>query len=133
MTLVFIVLTIVVLGLVVAVALGRIGGGLDAATSSLPPTGLPDGELVVGDLDHVRFAPALRGYRMDQVDAAFDRLAEELARRDAEIERLSQVPSEPTHQPALVDAYVEQPYLDEPYADDAYANHPPMRRPHTED
>lgn len=133
MTLVFIVLTIVVLGLVVAVALGRIGGGLDAATSSLPPTGLPDGELVVGDLDHVRFAPALRGYRMDQVDAAFDRLAEELARRDAEIERLSQVPTEPGHQPALVDAYVEQPYLDEPYADDAYANHPPMRRPHTED
>ncbi|MFN8077938.1 MAG: DivIVA domain-containing protein [Kineosporiaceae bacterium] len=132
MTLVFTVLTIVVLGLVVAVALGRIGGGLDAATSSLPPTGLPDGDLVAGDLDHVRFAPALRGYRMDQVDAAFDRLAEELARRDAEIERLSQAQHDASPAPALVDVYVEQPYLDEPYADDAYANHPPMHRPSTE-
>ncbi len=100
MTLVFTLLTIVVLGLVVAVALGRIGGGLDAPESSLPPTGLPDGELTANDLEQVRFAPALRGYRMDQVDAALDRLGSELARRDAELERLRAVtPIEPPGHP----------------------------------
>ncbi len=84
----FALLAIGVLGLVVAVALGRIGGGLEAPTSSLPPTHLPDGGLTPADLDVVRFAPALRGYRMDQVDEIIDRVAGELDRRDAEIERL---------------------------------------------
>ncbi len=87
-TLVFTLLALVVLGLVVAVALGWIGGGLDAPVSSLPEVGLPEGEVAPPDLDRLRFAPALRGYRMDQVDRTLDRLAEELARRDAEIDRL---------------------------------------------
>ncbi len=88
MTLVFTLLALAVLGLVVAVALGWIGGGLDAPVSSLPDIGLPEGEVAPPDLDRLRFAPALRGYRMDQVDQTLDRLAEELARRDAEIDRL---------------------------------------------
>jgi DivIVA domain-containing protein len=87
-TLLSTVLTIGVLGLVVAVALGRIGGGLAEPASSLPPTGLPEGDLRADDLDGVRFAPALRGYRMEQVDEVIDRLVDQLARREAEIERL---------------------------------------------
>lgn len=88
MTLLFTLLSIGVLGLVVAVALGRVGGGLDAPASSLPSTGLPAGNLTADDLTAVRFSPALRGYRMDQVDDLVDRLTDELARRDEEIDRL---------------------------------------------
>ncbi len=88
MTLLFILLAIGVLGLTVAVALGRIGGGLQAPTSSLPSDGAADQESLVVALDEARFAPALRGYRMDQVDALLDRVSGELRRRDAEIERL---------------------------------------------
>jgi DivIVA domain-containing protein len=88
MTLLFILFTLVLIGVVVAVATGRITGGLDAPTSSLPGTGLPEGNLAPGDLDAVRFSPALRGYRMDEVDDVMDRLREELKRRDAELSRL---------------------------------------------
>jgi DivIVA domain-containing protein len=41
-----------------------------------------------GDLVGLRFTPALRGYRMDQVDAVLDRLGQELADRDEELARL---------------------------------------------
>lgn len=88
MTLLFTVLAIGVLGLVVAVALGRIGGGLAEPASSVPPSGLPEADLHPDDLDGVRFAPALRGYRMEQVDQVIDRLRDELSRREAEIQRL---------------------------------------------
>ena len=88
MTLVFTLLTMVVLGLVSAVAIGRLGGGLDAPVSSLPSQGLPEGDVTEADIQQIRFAPALRGYRMDEVDAVVDRLTEELRRRDAELEQL---------------------------------------------
>ena len=35
------------------------------------------------DLRHVQFAIGVRGYRMDEVDSLLDRLAEELAAREA--------------------------------------------------
>lgn len=41
-------------------------------------------------IDGLRFTVAFRGYRMDEVDAALDRLTDELDRRDlriAELER----------------------------------------------
>jgi DivIVA domain-containing protein len=108
----FTLLTVVVLGLVAAVALGWIGGGLEPPTSSVPPTGLPEGTLSPEDLDRVRFTPALRGYRMDQVDAALDRMAGELARRDAEISRLRQAAGSST---GLVDLSPPDP-VDGPQA-----------------
>jgi len=37
--------------------------------------------------DGLRFTPALRGYRIDQVEAVLDRLREEVARRDDELAR----------------------------------------------
>ncbi len=89
MTFVFVPLTIVLLGLIAAVAVGRIGGGLGRPVSSLPSRGLAPGEVAPDDLERVRFSPALRGYRMDEVDAVLDRLAAELAQRDEQIEQLS--------------------------------------------
>jgi DivIVA domain-containing protein len=87
-TLLLTLLIMAVLGLVVAVATGRIVGGLDRPASSLPGRGLPSGPIGVGDLDRVRFSPALRGYRMDEVDDVLDRVAEELRRRDEELAEL---------------------------------------------
>ena len=88
MILFFIVVTLAVIAVVAGVASGWIGGGLEAPTSSVPTSGLPDGPVAVHALEHVRFAQALRGYRMDQVDAVLDRMSEVLRLRDEEIARL---------------------------------------------
>ena len=51
---------------------------------------LPDvGPVTAGDLAQLRFGMALRGYRMSQVDAVLDRLAEELLERDEQLAALS--------------------------------------------
>jgi DivIVA domain-containing protein len=84
-TLILTLLIMAVVAVVAAVAAGRIAGGLDAPASSLPGRGLPEGPLTGPELDRVRFSPALRGYRMDEVDDVLDRLTEELRRRDDEI------------------------------------------------
>jgi DivIVA domain-containing protein len=87
-TLLLTLLILAVVGLVAAVAAGRITGGLDEPASSLPGRGLPEGRVGVPDLERVRFSPALRGYRMDEVDDVLDRLTEELQLRDEEIAEL---------------------------------------------
>jgi DivIVA domain-containing protein len=84
-TLLLTLLIMAVVAVVAAVAAGRIAGGLDAPASSLPGRGLPEGPVDVEALDRVRFSPALRGYRMDEVDDVLDRLSDELRRRDDEI------------------------------------------------
>ncbi len=86
--LLLVLLVLVVAGLVVAVAAGRIPGGLQEETSSVPVWPLPPGPVEAEDLDDLRFAPALRGYRMDQVDAVLDRVRQELARRDERVAEL---------------------------------------------
>ncbi|MBW3654079.1 MAG: DivIVA domain-containing protein [Actinobacteria bacterium] len=58
-----------------------------------PDLALPDAPLGAGDVEQVRLSMALRGYRMDEVDALLARLADELADRDrrlAELERRAQ-------------------------------------------
>jgi DivIVA domain-containing protein len=87
-TLLLTLLILAVVGLVAAVAAGRIAGGLDEPSSSLPGRGLPEGRVGLGDLERVRFSPALRGYRMDEVDDVLDKLTEELQLRDEEIAEL---------------------------------------------
>jgi DivIVA domain-containing protein len=87
-TLLLTLLILAVVGLVAAVAAGRITGGLDEPSSSLPGRGLPAGRVGVGELERVRFSPALRGYRMDEVDDVLDRLTEELELREEEIAEL---------------------------------------------
>lgn len=87
-TLLLTLLIMAVVAVVAAVAAGRIAGGLDAPASSLPGRGLPDGPVEAATLDRVRFSPALRGYRMDEVDDVLDRVTDELRRRDEELARL---------------------------------------------
>ena len=88
MTLLLTLLIMAVIGLVAAVAAGRIGGGLDDPASSLPGRGLPPGPFTLEDVDRVRFSPALRGYRMDEVDDVVDRLVDELRRLEDEVAEL---------------------------------------------
>ena len=85
MTLFLLLLALAVLGAVAAVAAGVITGGLDDPATSVPPRELPSGPVSPDDVGRLRFCGALRGYRMDQVDDAMDRLQRELARRDAEL------------------------------------------------
>ncbi len=92
MTLLLTLLIMAVIGLVAAVAVGRIGGGLDEPASSLPGRGLPPGPFTLDDVDRVRFSPAFRGYRMDEVDDVVDRLVDELRRREDELAALRALP-----------------------------------------
>lgn len=86
----FTLLTLAVLGVIAAVATGRIAGGLEEPSTSLPPRGLPEGPVTAESLEVVRFSPALRGYRMEEVDAVLDRLGGEIVSRDRQILQLSQ-------------------------------------------
>ncbi|HWG93959.1 MAG TPA: DivIVA domain-containing protein [Mycobacteriales bacterium] len=55
-----------------------------------PALELPDGPMTASDVGAVRFSTAVRGYRMDEVDAVLARLAEELADRDARLATLEE-------------------------------------------
>ena len=56
--------------------------GLAEPDPRLPPVLLPE-QVQPEDIGRLRFSVALRGYRMDQVDAVLARLATALAERDA--------------------------------------------------
>lgn len=99
-------LLVVVVGLAVAVAVGRIPvTGMDAPTSTSPYDGLPEGPVTDHDLEQLRFDQTMRGYRMTQVDGVIDRLRDELLERDHEIARLRG-----DHEPA-VEERVNDPLL----------------------
>lgn len=76
--------------LVIAIALLAVGklGQLPPPTQDRPPLDLPADDLDPADVDGVRFAVGLRGYRMDEVDEVLDRVADDLAERDARIREL---------------------------------------------
>ena len=101
---VFLALVLVVLvGLVVALVLGRLGGrgeALAAPTSTSPFEPLPEGQVDPDRVRDVRFDIGLRGYRMDQVDATLDRLVLELKARDEELETLRGAHRADAHDPA---------------------------------
>lgn len=78
---VFAILVGLVLGVVATVAAGKVGF-LPPAETRLGATP-PSGPLTAGDLRGVRFTLALRGYRMDEVDALLDRVAREWEEREA--------------------------------------------------
>jgi DivIVA domain-containing protein len=96
-TLLLTLLVLAVAAAVAAVATGRITGGLDSPASSLPARLLPDGDVGAADVERVRFSPALRGYRMAEVDEVLDRLGAELARRDEVIAALERRAAVGTH------------------------------------
>lgn len=63
--------------------------GFDEPVASLPPVLLP-ADAEPSDVDHLRFAVGLRGYRMDQVDQVLDELREQIAAKDRKIESLGE-------------------------------------------
>ncbi|MEJ1113962.1 DivIVA domain-containing protein [Paenarthrobacter sp. CCNWLY172] len=86
-------LAIVLIGAVLYLGAGMvrgrsIGAGLDDPVAGLPPVVLPS-KAKPSDVDSLRFALGLRGYRMDQVDQVLDDLRDQLHAKDQEIERLS--------------------------------------------
>lgn len=81
------VIGLVVFGLVVFV-FGR-GEQLAPLSPRTSPTELPDHDLSAQDVRKVRFAMALRGYRMSDVDWALDKLADQIDRLRAEVDALS--------------------------------------------
>lgn len=79
----FIGLVVVVVAAVAMVAVGR-GDGLAPAVPDRPDVELPrDRPLQAHDLAHLRLSVAVRGYRMDEVDALLARLGAEIEDRDA--------------------------------------------------
>lgn len=63
--------------------------GLSDEPQDLATVGIPrDRAMTPEDVTGLRFALALRGYRMDEVDDALDRLAAEISARDEAIARL---------------------------------------------
>lgn len=91
MTFFVLLVAVLLVGFAVAAVSGRLGPALDDPTSSQASFGLPEaptGELSAQAVEQVRLDQALRGYRMDQVDAVLDRLAGELRSRDAELAQL---------------------------------------------
>lgn len=64
-----------------------LGSGLEQPVPNLPAVLLPEDAKPV-DVDSLRFALGLRGYRMDQVDQVLDELRDQLQAKDREIQRL---------------------------------------------
>ena len=85
MTDVFMLAAIAVIAVVALLAVGRLGE-LPDVEGDRAPLALPDDRPLDGDdVDGVRFAVGLRGYRMDEVDDVLDRLSGDIAARDARI------------------------------------------------
>ena len=78
---------LVVFGLVVFV-FGR-GEQLAPLSPRTSPTELPDHGMAAQDVRKIKFAMALRGYRMSDVDWALDKMADEIDRLRAEVDTLS--------------------------------------------
>lgn len=71
------ILVVLTLGGVAAVAAG-FGGQMAPTDEDRRPVNLPDGPIRAADLRGVRLNVAVRGYRMDEVDALLARLAEQM-------------------------------------------------------
>ncbi|MFD9813080.1 DivIVA domain-containing protein [Streptomyces sp. NPDC059080] len=80
---------VVVVAAVTLVVVGGEGGGLrDTEPEQLYDPLPQERPLTRADIDAVRFAVTVRGYRMNDVDDALDRIGAELAERDARIAEL---------------------------------------------
>jgi DivIVA domain-containing protein len=103
---------------VAAAVATREGPLLADAPPDLADVELPDGPLQPEDLRAVRFALAVRGYRMDEVDRVIDRAATELAQRDQRITELEgttgRVPVAAAAEQAAEQVATAEPAADEP-------------------
>ena len=75
-----------------------IDDGFDQPVANLPPVLLP-AEAEPSDVDRLRFAVGLRGYRMDQVDQVLDELRDQLAAKDRRIAELGTAAGRARHKP----------------------------------
>lgn len=83
----FAILIVLALGAIAVVAAGR-GTPMSPTYGDAPDALVPaDGPVTADDLRRIRFPLAFRGYRMAEVDALLERLAEE---REAEHRRTEQ-------------------------------------------
>jgi DivIVA domain-containing protein len=81
--LVWVVVIIALIGAVVVVAVGR-GGAMSEVYDDRPDATVPDGRpLTADDLRDVSFSTAVRGYRMDEVDALIARVRADLIARES--------------------------------------------------
>jgi DivIVA domain-containing protein len=80
----WVVVLVLVIGAVAVLAAGR-DDSMSEAYEDRPDRTIPAGHaLTSDDLQRVRFSSALRGYRMDEVDALIDRVAADLVAREAD-------------------------------------------------
>lgn len=77
----FAILVVLALGGVAVVASGY-GSPMVRVHPDRPDVKVPSGRLSGADLRRVRFSTAVRGYRMDEVDALLSRLAAQLEQAD---------------------------------------------------
>lgn len=81
----WVVVLVVLVGTVAVLAAGR-DTSMAEAYDDRPDRTIPVGRpLTADDLQRVRFSSALRGYRMDEVDALIDRVAADLLAREREL------------------------------------------------
>ncbi len=83
------VLGVLIVLFVAGVVATREDQALLPAPADLADVALPDRALVASDVEQVRFGVTIRGYRMSEVDALLERVAAELADRDARLAALS--------------------------------------------
>ena len=83
------VVAIAALGVAAMAAAGGVGEMSPEPVYDVYRQQLPDEPLGAEDIRAARFGVALRGYAMDQVDDLLERLAREVAERDARIAELT--------------------------------------------
>ena len=83
------VVAIAILGVAAVAAAGGVGEMSGEPVQDVYRQQLPSGPLSAEDIRGTRFALALRGYAMDQVDDLLERLAAEIDERDARIAALT--------------------------------------------
>lgn len=89
MVIVGLVVAVLLLGALAAWAVSRTDvPGVPVPVTTQSAQALPPGPVRPETVHELRFDQAVRGYRMAQVDAALERLADELAARETEITRL---------------------------------------------
>jgi DivIVA domain-containing protein len=80
---VWVLLIVVLIGAVAVIAVGR-GDAMAEVFDDRPDRTIPSGRpLTADDVRQVRFTTAVRGYRMDEVDAFIARLSADLLAREA--------------------------------------------------
>src|SRR5918992_5991948 len=93
------VVAVVALGIAAMAAAGGMGQMSRDPVHDTYRQDLPDGPLSPEDIRSLRFGVALRGYAMAQVDDVLDRLAREIAERDATIAALTAAADRPADNP----------------------------------